>query len=444
MSTRALLLAYDFPPLVSVGALRPYSWYRYWREFGVSPVVVTRQWTNSEGYELDYVAPSRSPEEVCEETDYGTIIRTPYRPNLSNRLLREYGPERFRFLRRAVTGWYELSQYYWDIGPRQGLYAAARRYLREHGADAIVASGEPFVLFRYAAALSREFGIPWIADYRDPWSHNRARRGKRISERWEARLEDRFTSSADAITTTSTFFRSVISSLIRDKPFHVIGNGYDPEAVAAAAHERQSRETLTLAYVGSIYPFYPLESFFRVCEEFIREREAPRFELLVVGVGDQAAVEKLLRRLPNLARLTTFHGRLPNDETARVVARANAFVLFNNYAYPGTKVFDYLALRRRVLLCYSADPEALALKARYYNMDVFDTGDSRVLESLIEETGAGTVVRDAGHLREVLANLYDELLEHGQISCQSQDVERFSRRAQAGRMAELVKDVAAR
>lgn len=43
---KVLILAYDFPPYVSVGGLRPYSWYKYFKEFGLYPIVVTRQWEN--------------------------------------------------------------------------------------------------------------------------------------------------------------------------------------------------------------------------------------------------------------------------------------------------------------------------------------------------------------------------------------------------------------
>jgi glycosyltransferase involved in cell wall biosynthesis len=225
---------------------------------------------------------------------------------------------------------------------------------------------------------------------------------------------------------------------------HVIPNGYDPEALETAANEPQGDERLTLAYIGSLYPFYPLESFLRVCEMFVRELEAPRFELLFVGVQNQPVVEELLaRRFSSLARFATFHGRLPNDEMAHVLARANAFVAFNNYAYPGTKIFDYMALRRRVLLCYSADPEALELKARHYGYDDAGATDAGIMERLLDETDAGTVVRDAGHLREVLAALYDEFLETGRVACRSHDTERFSRRTQAGLMAEVVRGVAA-
>lgn len=440
---KALVLAYDFPPRVAVGGMRPYSWYRYWAELGISPVVVTRQWSNGRGYELDYVSASPSPAVLVERTEFGTIIRTPYRPNLSNRLLIKHGRERYRLIRRALTGLSEVGQFYWHLGPRRNLYTAARRYLREHGADVVVATGEPFVLFRYAHRLSEEFGVPWIADYRDPWSDAAARPGRRFLRRWEAWIERRVAGTASAITTPSDLWAALIGAAAQNKPIHVIPNGYDPEALATASAEPQGDEKLTLAYVGSIYPFYPLESFLRACETFVRGQERARFELLFVGVANQTAVEELVaQRFAALAPYTTFRLPMPNAEMAHLLARANAFVAFNNYGFPGTKIYDYLALKRRVLLCYSADREALELKARLYGYDD-DVSEPRIMERIVAETRAGTVVRDAEHLGAVLAELYAEFLQTGRVACESHGVERFSRRTQAGRMANVLRQVTA-
>lgn len=442
MPVRALILAYDFPPFVSVGGLRPYSWHRYWEEFGVSPVVITRQWNNRHQDELDYVEPSESGAVTTEETPYGTIIRTPYRPNLSGRLLLKYGARRFSFLRRALTACYEIGQFYADVGPRRELHAAARAYLHEHGADVIIATGEPFVLFRYAAMLSREFGIPWIADYRDPWSQDESRRGKRVSKRWEARMERRFTATASAVTTVTPFFRDVIGELSVGRPVHVVPNGFDPEALGGAASAPQNNERLTLGYIGSVYPYQPLDSFLRVCDEFVRELDEPRFELMFVGLGDGGAVEEALARYPGLGRHVTIHPRVPNEDAGTLLSRAHALIQFNTYAIPGTKIYDYLALKRRVLLCYSADAEGRELKERYYNLDDTRADDPAVLETLLAETDGGTVVRDAGHLGAVLSELYQEFLQDGSVACDSHGVERFSRRERAGVMAALIRDLA--
>jgi len=440
---RVLILAYDFPPYVSVGGLRPYSWYRYLKEFGVEPVVVTRQWANDFRDERDYVAPTPTDRIEVERTEHGTILRTPSRPILSHRLLLRHGPGRYRLLRKLITAGYEAGQYYVNVGPKKPLYDAARRYIREHGADVIMATGNPFVLFRYAARLSREFAIPWVADYRDPWSQDKRRQIYRVSRPWVAALERRYVTSASAITTVADSVRDLLAGLHPRTQISVVLNGYDPEAMAAARGIEPPRAPLTLAFTGSIYGWHPVESVFSQLDAHNAAHVDGPVHLMMVGVAGRDEIEGTLRaRFPALAARTTFTARLSNDRMAAEVARAHAFLMFNNYAYPGTKIFDYLALQRRILLCYADDPEARALKARYYNIDEPSGADDRVLERIVEATRSGVVVRDAPHLRRVLDALQRELAEEGSIVCDTGDIEEYSRRTQAGRLAAILREVA--
>jgi hypothetical protein len=95
---------------------------------------------------LDYIAPGESNETIVEETENGTIIRTPYQPNWANRLMLKYGENKYRLLRKAITAWYELMQFLFFVGPKAGLYKGAKAYLKTHPVDAIIATGEPLVL----------------------------------------------------------------------------------------------------------------------------------------------------------------------------------------------------------------------------------------------------------------------------------------------------------
>lgn len=440
---RVLVLAYDFPPYVSVGGLRPWSWYRYLGEFGVEPVVVTRQWENRYGDERDYVAPSATRRVEVERSSWGTVVRTPYRPNLANRILLTHGPDRFALLRRAVSGVHVVTQYYLPTGPKSGLYHGARGYLRQHPVDAIVATGDPYVLFWYASLLSREFGVPWVADFRDPWSQDQARFREGFAKRWAERVERRTVATAAAVTTVDVSFRDGLVGLHRDKRVEVIPNGYDPEALQAAEDVEQDPDTFTLAFAGTVSPWHPMESVCRVLDDFVRSDPALPFRFHLVGVARGAAWEETLRTgFPALAERTTFTPRLPNPEAARVLARAHALLLFNMYAHTGTKIYDYLALRRHVLLCYTDDPESEALRARHYNVATAPGADDRIVENMVRLARAGTVVKDAPHLRRVLGELGAEFRAKGALDCPSVDVEGYSRRAQAGRLAELLREVA--
>ena len=207
---KLLILAYDFPPYVSVGGLRPWSWYKYLHRFGIYPVVITRQWSNQYGNHLDYIAPGTSDKDEIEQTPEGVIIRSPYKPNLANRILLKYGQGRFAIVRQLVTAWYEVAQYFFSVGPKSGIYRTARNYLKNNKVDAIIASGDPFILFRYAHLLSREFGIPYIADYRDAWCQVKKSGMHGLLYYLFPMLERRFVSNAAAVTTVSEYIKSLI------------------------------------------------------------------------------------------------------------------------------------------------------------------------------------------------------------------------------------------
>ena len=50
-------------------------------------------------------------------------------------------------------------------------------------------------------------------------------------------------------------------------------------------------------------------------------------------------------------------------------------------------------------------------------------------------------MKDAAHLKEVLKELYTEFEEKGFIACDSIGVEKYSRKIQVEKLAELIKEV---
>lgn len=431
-----LILAYDFPPYVSVGGLRPFAWYKYLKEFGVEPVVVTRQWGNVYGNELDYIAPGSSRETIVEETECGTIIRTPYKPNLANRLMLRYGKNRFALVRKAVTAFYEFAQYSFFVGPKSCVYRGAKNYLRNNKVDAIIATGEPFVLFKYASALSRKHNIPWIADYRDPWTENRNR------NKWFGRLnkhyERRFSANAECVITVDDFFRKQIETNVH-KPFHIIPNGYNPDAINAVSGISQGTDCLRFAFVGTIYKWHPLESVLHCFSLFADTSENQPFELNFYGVNNADEIALLVsNKFPNLAGKVNVFPRMENSLLMRQLAKHNVMLLFNYYAFMGTKIYDYLGLRRKILFCYSDDDDALRLKEKYYPTDEIAGLSTHLQEDLINQTHSGVVVKDQKHLLKVLADLFDEFLRTGNIACDTVGEENYSRKAGTKMLAEIV------
>jgi hypothetical protein len=442
---KVLILAYDFPPYVSVGGLRPYSWFKYFHDYGIYPIVVTRQWDNKYKNSLDYIAPSDSLEVIEEVTEKGTILRSPYKPNLSNRLLLQYGNNKNILIRKFVSAYYEFMQYLRFVGPKAELYLAADNYLKNNKVDCIIATAEPYVLLKYASALGKKYNTKWIADYRDPWSQNNHVYNNFFIKRWFTILEKRIISKAEAITTVSGFFMKKISVLAKDKPFHIIPNGYDENAIESAQDVKQEDKILSLAFVGTIYKWHPIRSFLNVISHFISSNPGIQFKVNFYGVSAENELADMIKsEFINLKPYIKIHNKIKNDLFISELAKNNAMVLFNHYSTIGTKIYEYIGIKRLVLLCYSHDPEAEELKRKYFNLEEVGVSSPQLQTELINETHSGIVVNDAKHLEKVLQDLYAEFLQNGKINCNSINTEQFSRKIQAKRLTEVIKNIVGR
>ena len=59
----------------------------------------------------------------------------------------------------------------------------------------------------------------------------------------------------------------------------------------------------------------------------------------------------------------------------------------------------------------------------------------------VKPTNSGVIVKDAAHLCEVLQELYTEFQTTGKIACESVGVEKYSRKIQVEKLAELVRQI---
>lgn len=438
---KILILAYDFPPYVSVGGLRPFNWFKYLSEFGVAPVVITRQWKNTHGNELDYVAAGKSDRDEFEYLGQSTIIRTPYKPNLSNRLLLKYGTSRFSLLRKFVSAFYEIMQFVLPLGPKINIYKGAQRYLKENKVDLIIATGDPFVLFHYANKLSNEFNTPWIADYRDPWSQDIPLQNKPLLRWWSQLNEERLLKKVSTVLTVSDFVSQKIAANYSNT-IHIIPNGYDPELIETASLISQQSNVLSIAYAGTIYNWHPIELFLKTFNQWVEQNLNYPVQLNFYGINNQKEVERMINsKFPLVNEAVFFHKRMSNEDLLNKMAKDNVLLLFNYYSFMGTKIYDYLGLRRFILFCFTNDQDALALKDKYYHIDESDSPNLSLQADLIQQTKSGMLIEDSSKLNVALTQIAEEFYSQGKVNCMSINVGQFSRRERTSQLAEIVKDI---
>ena len=81
-----------------------------------------------------------------------------------------------------------------------------QKYLRENPVDAIISTGPPHSMHLIALALKNKLNIPWIADFRDPWTkidfYDKLRLSNRADKK-HRRLEKVVIQTANIVVTVS-------------------------------------------------------------------------------------------------------------------------------------------------------------------------------------------------------------------------------------------------
>ena len=105
------------------------------------------------------------------------------------------------------------------------------------------------------------------------------------------------------------------------------------------------------------------------------------------------------------------------------------------------QIYDYIGIRRKILLCFENDSTANALKANYYNLEDMSLNAPQLQTELIHETNSGIVVKDGSHLTMLLKELYEEFSATGSIKCESVNTEKYSRKIQVQQLANVIKGI---
>jgi hypothetical protein len=437
---KVLILAYDFPPFVSVGGLRPFNWYKHFKEFGIYPIVITRQWDNKYGNSLDYISKSRYEFTICEISDQGVIYRTSYEPNLANKMAQVFGEFKYVFLRRFITLLFEILQFVLPVGSKLNLYREANHFLKNNKVDLILATGEPFVMFHYANKLSEEFNIPWAADYRDPWAIGTINHIPFFLNFWYKFHENRLIKKMKMAITVSEFMKKKIQDFSSNAlPVHVVSNGFDGDLIDSIDFTSQKNDCLVFSYAGWIYSYHPYSILFGVLAEFKQEFPNYKFRFNFYGINLQEEIEALLaQKFPSLLDSFHFSPKLPNANLLTKLSKSDVLVLFNEYAFMGTKIYDYMGVNRFILHLFSDDKDAMDLKKKFFPMDDEGLFSNKLQEEVILYTKTGKSIKDQIELKKELKVLFEKFNNEGNISLNSEHRELYSRRSQTKKLAEIV------
>jgi glycosyltransferase involved in cell wall biosynthesis len=205
--------------------------------------------------------------------------------------------------------------------------------------------------------IARTTGIPYIADYRDPWAIGVPELDgydspvSRLLGQW---LERRTQAAAHTVIHNNVVAleRALAQPTLPHKPRVCIANGYDGEPT----RQGPDPATFRILFSGWIHAFMDPRVLLRAIESLRAEdpRGTAALRLEFIGapsVIDDVPIEDVVRAY-GLADCTTFAARVTREEAMRAQEQAAVLVAFD-CPHPlavAMKFYDYLLMRGDLLL----------------------------------------------------------------------------------------------
>ncbi len=432
---RVLIITYYWPPSGGSGVQRWLKMSKYLPEYGWQPVIYTTE--NAEYPSID--------ESLLKDVDPNMeVIRRPiFEPySFYKRFLGIKKDERvkvgFIHEKEKKQGWKER----FSLWIRGNLFIPDSRrlwvrpsvrylteYLKEHPVDAIISTGPPHSMHLIAMRLKESLGIPWIADFRDPWTeidYYNDLHLTRWADRKQHRLECEVLTQADKVVTVSPDGARRLGRL-GNRNVRTIYNGFDRGEDLICVPTPSEKFTLT--YLGVLSKIQSPNNLWQALGELVKEDDnfASNLRINMIGQIDQSATASLQEN--GLADYVSFTPYIPHNQVANVHQSSSVLLLLlmpdsepRAKGLVTGKLFEYMASGRPILCIGPEDGDA-----------------ARILR----ETHAGQTVsfENKEKIKATINDLYQKFVENDLPSNESKEVEKYSRKAMAAEYGRLLNKI---
>ena len=296
-----------------------------------------------------------------------------------------------------------------------------KKYLTEHPVDLIVSTGPPQSMHLIARKVSLATGIPWVADFRDPWTKIFYFKHLRLS-RWARKkhhkLEQQVLDDATAIVAVSPMVQNDFAQMT-STPVHLVTNGYDESDYQETV---QSDGNFNIVHTGLLTgEGNPVNLWKALGEKCRTDNEfADRFRLVLAGKTDRSVLDSITKA--GLDKYLIDHGYVDHSKAVMLQRSASVLILpireepETKAILPG-KLFEYLAARRPIV----------------------GVGTSEgAMATVLQETKAGRIFDwdDSAGISEYVDCLW-ETFRSGNEAVFEADIEKYSRRMTTRKMVEI-------
>ncbi len=421
---RALIITYYWPPAGGPGVQRWLKFVKYFREFGVEPIVYAPENPNYPLVDEKFASEIPSDIEVLKQP-----INEPYRfaklfskkktKQMSSGIISKKEISAVEKLMLYIRGNFFIPDA--RVGWVKPSVKFLSKYIAENPVDVVITTGPPHSLHLIGMQLQKDLNVKWITDFRDPWTtihYHKSLRLNKASERKHKALEASVLKSADIITVTSPTTKKEFE-MIAETPIEVITNGYD----ISEKIDFKMDSKFSISHIGSLLSERNPEILWKVLAEICKEDTSFKNDLQLKFAGAVSAEVKQSLENFQLMENCEFLGYVSHSEALKMQHQSQVLLLVEiNSAetraiIPG-KLFEYLAAKRPIIALGPKESD---------------------IEGIINETKSGKFFSywDDDELKTEILQLYKDF-KNGELKIASEGIEKYSRKELTRQMASLI------
>ncbi|MCG3130327.1 MAG: hypothetical protein FLDDKLPJ_01081 [Phycisphaerae bacterium] len=362
-----------YPPSRGPGSLRALGFSRHLPEFGWQPVVMTQRESDL-GPLADASLRDRIPShvELHEMRNWEYVWRSRLRRALGrstrNASASVRSPEPAGAAEsEATTGETGAKSFLMklfgpEVYPLSFLPVLKTAKRLAAGCRAIFSTSPPFQNHLIARRVQRATGLPWVADFRDPYACDVWHlRGAPPGHKAAMRRERAVLKTADAVVVVTQAMKDLYLTADPTLPpdrLHVISNGYDEDLALlseriGASLTPDPKAPLTLLHAGRFYADDALDGLCRAVRGLLASGRCASSDIRLEFLGALTPSQSDLLNQCDLLGLAPPPRRVPQREAFERMCRADVLLVeaganIAHYAVRA-KLFEYMVARRPVL-----------------------------------------------------------------------------------------------
>ncbi|PIB22948.1 glycosyltransferase family 4 protein [Maribacter sp. 4G9] len=386
---KVLVITYYWPPAGGPGVQRWLKFVKYFRGFGVEPIVYIPK---NPHYPLKDASLFKDVSKDVKILEH--IIFEPYglskwvsgkkTERISSGVITEKNQSVLERIMLWVRGNFFIpdARKFW-VNPSVEFLAPL---LKKEAIETIITTGPPHSVHLIGLKLKERSGLQWIADFRDPWTsigYHKKLKLTASAKKKHKQLEQKVLNTADKIVVTSKTTKQEFQSLT-SKPIKVITNGFEMGERKPVTLD----EKFTIAHIGSMLTKRNPLNLWKVLGELVQEHAdfKDSLQLNFVGVVGQDILDSLTEfGIREYARIL---GYVPHEEAVSFQHRSQVLLLVEIDSketigiIPG-KFFEYLRAKRPILGIGPAHWEVAEMISETASGQFFDYANEYELKSVL-------------------------------------------------------------